>query len=75
MKLLQLVPAAARVAVLVNPSNDVDAGACAADPLGLAPRDPRHLCDGLMSYGTNVADAWRQASAYAVRIVTGAKTG
>jgi putative ABC transport system substrate-binding protein len=132
--LRELVPAAARVAVLANPSNAVDsvpalreveAAAQAmrlpirvinatssqeinaafttfaheppdalfvvADPLFIGRRvqltnlASRHAIPavyatrdfpevgGLMSYGTNVADAWRQAGVYAGRILRGAK--
>jgi ABC-type uncharacterized transport system substrate-binding protein len=66
-----LVPKAVRVAVLVNPASTSNAEATlreipeAARGLGLA--------GGLMSYGTNLLDMYRQVGVYTGQILKGAK--
>src|SRR5262249_58457889 len=52
--------------------------ACPTGPPGVAPRRPRGLLDfteagGLVSYGTNLTDVYRQVGSYVGRILRGSK--
>jgi len=80
--LREMVPSATRVGVLINPVNatttestvkDVQAAAGAhAVPATYSQRDYIEA-GGLMSYGVNVADAYRHIGVYAGRILKGEK--